>query len=325
MPAHKSHLELVRAADNFPYIDIARTPYHEDEGSAFYQLLLPNDPRPHGYLLPSTVKKMPWNSHFQITHDAPRTVQVLDSSDGKDIAGAINRDFSTVIENAIQSKAFAVLGRPHHEDFKILGARHPPVQLLRTAASLFGITCRGAHMTAYQNTEEGMKIWVPRRSAHLFTYPNMLDTTVAGGVRAEESPFECILHEADEEASLQADLVREHTRACGVLTYVAQSDAQNGENYGCMVPDCLYVYDIELPAGVVPKPRDEEVKEFYLWDVERVKEALVKDEFKTNCAAVMIDFFIRHGIITDENEKDYLEIVSRLHRVLPVPTSPTAP
>lgn len=40
-------------------------------------------------------------------------------------------------------------------------------------------------MTAFVRSEEGIKIWVPRRSRHLVTYPDMLDTTVAGGLKAE--------------------------------------------------------------------------------------------------------------------------------------------
>lgn len=275
-------------------------------------------------MLPSVVKKIPWTSDFEVSHDCPRTVQVLDKSHGRDTAAACNQAFASVIARAIESGAFATLGRPFREDYKILGAKYPSVQLLRAAAPLFGVCCRGAHMTAYVRTDEGMKIWVPRRSAHLFTYPRMLDTTVAGGVRAEESPFECIVHESDEEASLPTDFVRKHARACSATTYVEQRNSGFGGEFGLMVPVCLYLYDIELPFDIVPTPRDDEVEEFYLWDVDRVKKALANEEFKTNCAAVMIDFFIRHGIITDENESDYLEIISRLHRALPVPTSPTA-
>ena len=171
-------------------------------------------------------------------------------------------------------------------------------------------------------TEDGeLKIWVPRRSAHLKSYPGMLDTTVDGGVKVEESPFECIIHKADEEASLPEDLIRERVRACGVLTYAARSGAGSGGEQSLIVPDIIYVYDLEVGEDVVPKPRDEEVKDFYLWDVERIKEALGRGEFKPNCVVVMVDFLIRHGVITEENEGIYLNIVQRLHRRLPVDTS----
>jgi hypothetical protein len=34
-----------------------------------------------------------------------------------------------------------------------------------------------------------------------------------------------------------------------------------------------------------------------------------------------MDFFIRHGILTKDNEKDYDEIVSRIHRELDFPVA----
>ncbi|KAI1373671.1 NUDIX domain-containing protein [Hypoxylon crocopeplum] len=323
-----SYLDLVNACDNFPYIGISRTPYAESPDTVFYQLLLPGDSRPHGFLLPSVVAKIPWTSDFKVSAPEvrPRTVQVLDRSNGQDTSGACNAAFIDVVQKAIDVEAFATLNnRRPSEDFRILGAKYQPVRLRRAAAGLFGIGCRGAHMTVYTRSADGeIKIWVPRRSFHLKTYPGKLDSTVAGGVRADESPFDCIVHEADEEASLSEPLVRQHARACGAITYVCTSDAGSGTEVGIMASGILYVYDMEVDHTVVPKPRDDEVENFYLWDVPRVKEALFRGEFKTNCASVMIDFFVRHGIITDDNEPDYLDIVTRLHRSLPVPTTSAA-
>lgn len=201
---------------------------------------------------------------------------------------------------------------------------HTPVSIERFAAPLFGITNRGAHLTAYTlTTSGGMKIWVPRRSPHLMTYPNLLDSTVAGGVAAHESPFENIMREAGEEASLSAELVRRDAKAVGCVSYVSVTD-DNGRGWesGLVVPDLVYCFDMELAADMVPTPRDDEVKEFYLMSVEEVKAALRRREFKTNCAVVMIDFFIRHGILTAEEEGEYVEIVARMHRRLPFRTSP---
>ncbi|KAK7927022.1 hypothetical protein PG985_004020 [Apiospora marii] len=326
-PGRRTYLNLVKICDNYPHIDISQLPYSHDDRKALYQLLLPGDSRPHGFMLPSIVQKMPWTSNFAITHDpsGPRSVRVLDPSNGADTASAVNAAFKEVIQAASQSKIFGNLIRTHPEDYKVLGADYDGkrVQLLRAAAGLFGICCRGAHMTVYTRTPAGeIKIWVPRRSRHLNTWPGKLDTTVAGGIRAGESPFECILHEADEEASLPEDLVRKHAKSVGAVTYVAESAAGSGGELGLVVPDVLYLYDLEVGPDIAPKPQDDEVEEFYLMSVDEVKEALLREEFKTNCASAMIDFFVRHGILTDENEPDFLEIVTRLHRSLPVPTRP---
>ncbi|KAK8105397.1 NUDIX hydrolase domain-like protein [Apiospora kogelbergensis] len=326
-PSGRTYLDLVKACDSYPHIDISQRPYSQDDQTALYQLLLPGDSRSHGFLLPSTVQRMPWTSDFAITHNpsGPRSVRVLDPSNGTDTAHAINAAFKEVIQAASGSKVFGNLIRTHPEDYKVLGANYDGkrVQLLRAAAGLFGICCRGAHMTVYTRTAEGeIKIWVPRRSRHLKTWPGKLDTTVAGGIRAEESPFECIIHEADEEASLPEDFVRKHAQSVGVVTYVAESAAGSGGELGLVVPDVLFVYDLEVGSDIIPKPQDDEVEQFYLMSVGEVKEALLREEFKTNCASVMIDFFVRHGILTDDNEPDFLEIVTRLHRSLPVPTRP---
>ncbi|KAL1600512.1 hypothetical protein SLS60_006898 [Paraconiothyrium brasiliense] len=243
----------------------------------------------------------------------------------RQVCSFVTRAFYEVLEKAVEDKLFPFLKTMQWENYRIVGARYPTVQILRSAARLFGICSRGAHMTAYVRTNEGIKVWVARRAAHLFTYPGKLDTTVAGGVKAEESPLECIVHEAAEEASIPANFVRANVNACGAITYVAKSSDAYGDGSNLMTPVILYNYDIELPEHIVPRPQDDEVEDFYLWDLEQVKKAMIKQEFKTNCAAVMIDFFIRHGIITDENEQDYLEIITRLHRKLPVPTSASAP
>lgn len=174
-------------------------------------------------------------------------------------------------------------------------------------------------MTAYTETEAGFRIWVPQRSASLNKWPSALDTTVAGGVRAGESPLECIIHEAAEEASLPEQLIREKITAAGALTYVSQP--KDGLDAGLIVPDVLYTFDVQLDNDTVPSPHDEEVKEFRLYTVDQIRQEMFQRKFKPNCALVMIDFFIRHGIISTENETDYLEIVQRLHRALPINTS----
>ncbi len=319
----ESKVQELTPSPSFPWIDIAQTPFAQDDSAAYYQFLLPNDHRPHGFIAPKVVATMPWTADFRVSPpgELPRSVRLLDTSGGADTPGACRESLRRMVEAAIATNQYDFLRNLHNEDFKIVGAPYP-VQLLRTAAPLFGIACRGAHLTMYVRGAEGrIKIWVPRRSMSVKTFKGMLDSTVAGGVRAEESPFECIVHEADEEASLPEALVRERVRARGVITYVSRTGQGLGAELGLMVPECIYVYDLEVGEDVVPTPRDGEVKEFYLWDVETVRAAMRRGEFKPNCAVVLIDFFIREGIITDENERHYVDIMRHMHRQLPVPTS----
>lgn len=208
-----------------------------------------------------------------------------------------------------------------YEEFTVVGVPYP-VRLYRFAAALFGIISQGAHLTVYTRTPSGLKIWVPRRSATVVTYPNKLDSTIAGGVSAGTTPFQTIVREAEEEASLPGDLVRRDIRAAGVLTYITLLGKGQGEFGGLVKPDMVHVYDMEVAEDVVLKPNDDEVESFSLMTPEEVKAALLKKEFKTNSAAVFIDVFIRHGIVTADDEVDYTEMCMRLHRKLPFATAP---
>ncbi|TGO62456.1 hypothetical protein BOTNAR_0113g00190 [Botryotinia narcissicola] len=309
----KSYLDLVKACDNFPY---------DANIDELYKLYLPDDGRVHGYMLPEIVSQMPWSPEFTITQTPPLSVQ-LHPTDiaSNDYSTTCNNAFEKVINEAIDKDIFSTLHGEHSEPYAIPGAKQP-VQLERYAASLFGTISRGAHLTIYTRSEEGeMKIWVAKRSAHLFTYPGKFDTTVAGGVRADESPFETIVHEADEEASLSSELIRAHVKSTGVITYMKSSGAGSGGIRGLVTADMIYVYDLEVGEATIPTPGDDEVEGFYLWSVEKVVEELGKGTFKTNSAVVMIDFFVRHGILSQENVKDFAEVVMRIHRKLPFPTA----
>ena len=325
-----SNLDLVKACDKYVSHCFKKRKQLTKQNSfpyeAFpeqlYTLYLPHDDRPHGYLFPQNVERMPWTDDFEVDHKL-RTVKLRNSSNGADASSACNAAFEKLVNEAIEKDLFATLHFQHSEAFPILGAKYP-VRMERFAGDLFGITARGAHLTVYTRTPDGMRIWVPRRSSNMFTYPNKLDTTVAGGVSADETPFQNIVREAEEEASLPADLINKNVHAAGVLTYFSYAIGVPGGKESHAVPDIVYVYDLEVGKDVVPSPKDEEVKEFYLMSVDEVKQALGKEDFKTNSAVVMLDFFIRHGIITADNEKDYVEIVTKMHRRLPFPTSPRA-
>lgn len=222
-----------------------------------------------------------------------------------------------------ENKEFKVLEGWRNELYPVYG----PGDLLlysieRTAAALLGVVTYGAHMTAYVKSPEsshGIKLWVPRRASGKHTYAGMLDNTVAGGMATGEDPFECIIREAEEEASLPDELVRKNATAHGNITYIyLRSELTTGE-VGLVQPEVQYVYDLELPTDVIPKPNDSEVQCFYLWTVEEVQDRMARGEFKPNCNLLLLDFFIRHGIVTPENEKDFDEIKSRLHRPLDFP------
>ncbi len=300
-------------------------PYHQDNAqiyldliSSLYTFKVEGYSSVLGYLLPSTVEAFPWTDSWKI--DTPARIVTLRNV-GNDAAQR-SRSMDELLNIARERDIFRVFKGWRNELYPIYGPnKEVLLDIERSASPLFGVVTFGVHMTAYVRSKEGLKIWVPRRAENKQTYGGMLDNTVAGGISSGEEPFECLVREAAEEASLPEDLVRKGARAAGTVTYILIRDERAGGETGLLQPECEYAYDLELGEDVVPKPADNEVQGFYLWTVEEVQAALARGEFKANCALVMIDFFIRHGILTPANEKDYIEIIARLHRRLEFPVA----
>ncbi|KAL2267738.1 hypothetical protein VTJ83DRAFT_5015 [Remersonia thermophila] len=200
----------------------------------------------------------------------------------------------------------------------------------RVAMGLFGNARFGVHMTAFvrrPRNEDGkdsrwdLRVWVPKRAANKTSYPGMLDNTVAGGLMTGEDPFECLVREADEEASLPEAYMRAHAKETGTVTYIYITDERAGGEPGWIYPECQWVYDLELPAdeSITPQPKDGEVESFRLHTIEEIQEQLAQGLWKPNCAMIMVDFFLRHGILTPDNEPHWDELRARAHRFIPFP------
>ncbi len=185
----------------------------------------------------------------------------------------------------------------------------PLLQIERAAAPLFGIRCYGVMVNGFvRDGRDGgdIAIWVGRRSRSKPTWPGMLDVFVGGGQPIGVGLMDNLVKEAAEEAALPAALAG-RARQVGAITY--RMETQEG-----LRPDVEFNFDLELPADFQPRNTDGEIEEFYLWPAARVIEIVRETrEFKPNCSLAMIDFFIRHGLLTPD-EPDYLEILRGLRR-----------
>ncbi|GAA5991814.1 hypothetical protein JCM10908_002217 [Rhodotorula pacifica] len=215
---------------------------------------------------------------------------------------------------------------PKQGDANPLPGSNEAFRMERSACSLFGVTTFGVHLTAYveEQDDKPLRIWVPRRSPNKQTWPSMLDNTVAGGITAGDLPRKSVIRECAEEASLDPLFVATRVRQTGVITYNYRTSE------GWLSPEVQYCFDLKLPdpeteegarEGVIPttNPADGEVESFSLMPVEEVVERMIAGEFKPNCALVLLDFFIRHGLLTAESDTRFLEIVSHLHRPMTLP------
>jgi hypothetical protein len=79
----------------------------------------------------------------------------------------------------------------------------------------------------------------------------------------------------------------------------------------------MFCYDLELPEDFEPRCTDGEVETFYRLPVAEVIEIVQEtEEFKLNCNLVIIDFLVRHGLISQE-DMHYVAIVQGLRSPLP--------
>lgn len=183
----------------------------------------------------------------------------------------------------------------------------PLMRVERVAAPWFGIRCWGVHVNGYMRRADGLHMWVARRARGKSTYPGLLDNMVAGGQPIGLGLMENVVKESAEEAAIPADIAS-RARPVGMISYCHEFE------HG-MKPDQQFCYDLELPADFTPRNTDGEVESFELWPVERVVETVRNSrDFKFNCNLVIIDFLIRHGLITAENEPDYAALCIGLRK-----------
>lgn len=274
-----------------------------------------------GYVRAEIAQRFPITKHWSLDDDKKHLIFQPRSEEGSKLIDLDNRNriLALYLQEVREKRIFKVLTGWRNEEYPIYGPnRELVLSMERSATPLFGVVSYGVHMTAYVKTLEGMKIWTPRRAETKQTYPGMMDNTVAGGLSTGEEPFDCLMRECEEEASLLRRIA-EKAKPCGTLTYFHVRDSRAGGETGLCQPECQYIYDLELPTDVTPKPGDDEAVDFCLLSVREVQDGLAGGKFKPNCALLLLEFLVRHAIVTPETEPHYIEIVSRLHRRLEYP------
>jgi 8-oxo-dGTP pyrophosphatase MutT (NUDIX family) len=182
----------------------------------------------------------------------------------------------------------------------------PPLMTLeRAAVPLFGVRGYGVHMNGVVGGGADLRMWVAKRSLTKPTGPGKLDQLVAGGQPAGVSLADNLIKECAEEAAIPPDLARRAV-PIGAVSYVTERPEG-------LRRDILFNYDLELPESFRPDNADGEVVSFHLWPIARVIETVRDtDDFKFNCALVVIDFLIRRGLIVPDHP-DYVALIKGLH------------
>ncbi len=184
----------------------------------------------------------------------------------------------------------------------------PLLKLDRGAVSFFGVPAYGVHLNGYRRERGALRLWIGRRAPDKKVAPDKLDNLVAGGIGHDHGLEATLLKEAHEEASLPAALA---ARAMPVGAVAYRMETEQG-----LRDDVLFVYDLEVPADFAPRNTDGEIVAFSLMDAAEVVERVrTTDDFKFNVNLVIIDFALRHGLVTPD-DPDYLALVTGLRRAL---------
>ncbi len=182
----------------------------------------------------------------------------------------------------------------------------PLLKMERAGVPLFGVTAFEVHVNGFVDGKDGLELWIARRHRDKPTYPSLLDCVTAGGIPHGAGVRETVLKEMAEEAGIPAKIGR-RARSVGTLRY--RTEQPRG-----LMNAVTFNFDIEIPADFTPQNTDGEVEAFYLWPVERVARTVAETrEFMFDINLVIIDFLIRHGVITREHA-DYAAIVKGLRQ-----------
>ncbi|CAG9759770.1 unnamed protein product [Ceutorhynchus assimilis] len=176
----------------------------------------------------------------------------------------------------------------------------------RCATCLFGIRNYGVTINGYiRHPQKGQCLWFQKRSATKQTWPGKWDSMVSGGLSVGHGIFETAHKEAMEEASVPTSLLNKLTSA-GCVSFYFESERG-------LFPNTEFVFDLELPLDFIPENADGEVECFEILPIKQCLPKILAPDFKTTSAPVVLDFLVRHGVITPENEPDYLKIIELLH------------
>ena len=214
--------------------------------------------------------------------------------------GAAEADDALVVPDANMlaraAEALAAEGAYHWRDeaFDVRAVPDGPVlaQLDRGALPLFGILAWGVHVNGLVQRSDSLHLWIARRAADKLLDPGKLDHLVAGGVAARMTLEGTLAKEAQEEAGMPPALASQARRVATISYAMERPEG--------LRRDVLACYDLALPAEFQPRALDGEVALFELWPMDEVLDRVRRtDEFKFNVNLVLIDLFLRLGVLPE--------------------------
>ena len=154
----------------------------------------------------------------------------------------------------------------------------------------FGVLAQGLHLNGLVERPDGLHLWVGHRADNKLLDPGKLDHLAAGGIAAGHDALSTLVKEGAEECGLTPELAHQAVPV-GIISYVMQRPEG-------LRRDRLHCFDVVLPDSFEPVAHDGEMTGFTLMPLDEAFR-LVRDtdRFKFNVNLVLIDLFLRRGLI----------------------------
>lgn len=285
----------------------------------FWYFMVQGYSMPVGYVIDGFVREVEWPSCWSLDFDR-RTLTLHGGETFDQRTQHMQQTLRSILK---QRKALS--SKWSNEDYPVYHGHgsgekktlEHVMDMDRCGLEKFGIRTYGVHLTAWmkvvEDGKELTKYVVPRRAKDKRIYPSLLDNSVGGGLGSQDqnSPFDGMVREIEEEAGIPPSYSRQHLKQCDVLSY---SMATTNWGHPGWQHNTLYVFEMELTEGMLPEVNDGEVEAFYLMTLEEVQTELFKKSFLPTGTMTWIAYLIRHGHLNSEDVKDLPEITARLHR-----------
>lgn len=161
----------------------------------------------------------------------------------------------------------------------------------RAAARFWGTLTFGAHCNGYLAGADGRPshLWVARRAFDKPTDPGLLDNLIGGGVPHGQSPVQAVVREGWEEAGLRP---AQMTGLVAGRRFVVARDVPEGFQH-----EQVSVFDLRLPAGLMPQNQDGELHSLALLPVHQALAHAAAGDMTVDAALVTLDFALRHRLL----------------------------
>ncbi len=163
--------------------------------------------------------------------------------------------------------------------------------LERAAARFWGTLTFGAHCNGYLVDARGRPshLWIARRALDKATDPGLLDNLIGGGVPHGQTPAQTAVREGWEEAGL---LPAQMAGLVAGRRFRVARDVPEG-----LQLEEISVFDLALPAGLLPQNQDGEVHSHTLMTLDQALAHAAAGDMTVDAALVTLDFALRQRLL----------------------------